>query len=439
MQEPFFKTMSRTRYIRVSMTIPEKVALDGSVSEFDNKEFPYPVVCSIQFNTLEADAFPTKIVKQQNTPIPKTPPKIGDPLGKIVRIPPPSQWDPSGKIRWDPIGMRVGSHSHPTGKIPRDPTLIPLGKFVGIPLGPIWNPARTYWWVNPKQYIVTLVQCHGQEDIKVMAREDIKVMANEDTNIMVKEDINVIAKEDINVMAKEDLNVMAKEVINVIAKGDINVIAKEIQVQIRCTLFIAYPLISWTSTSAEWKRISSTNSLLPSIKNQIQRNLPPGNDWSSFTPTFDNEPKPFSGDKKMSAQSFHFSQETPPDSMFSDIQTLNKFQDESSRLFGQLEDFAAENGVSGNALKNVFKSILSIPNSALKKSLSPEQIKEDLDNLVTAASSELDKVGNTFLQLKLVINTGNGVTNSYMELTLPQFYSFLHEMEKAKASLEYLS
>ncbi|WAR26448.1 hypothetical protein MAR_012152 [Mya arenaria] len=51
---------------------------------------------------------------------------------------------------------------------------------------------------------------------------------------------------------------------------------------------------------------------------------------------------------------------------------------------------------------------------ALKKSLSPEQIKEDLDNLVTAASSELDKVGNTFLQLKLVINTGNGVTNSYM-------------------------
>ena len=33
---------------------------------------------------------------------------------------------------------------------------------------------------------------------------------------------------------------------------------------------------------------------------------------------------------------------------------------------------------------------------------------------VTAASSELDKVGNTFLQLKLVINTGNGTKNSYM-------------------------
>jgi len=30
---------------------------------------------------------------------------------------------------------------------------------------------------------------------------------------------------------------------------------------------------------------------------------------------------------------------------------------------GQLEDFAAENGVGAGPLKNVFKSLLSIPNS----------------------------------------------------------------------------
>ncbi|KAL3851798.1 hypothetical protein ACJMK2_015506 [Sinanodonta woodiana] len=202
----------------------------------------------------------------------------------------------------------------------------------------------------------------------------------------------------------------------------------------------------------------------------------------------------------MAAKVFHFSKETPPDSMFSDIQALNKFKDEqflqllefvfsfltesskSTRLMSQLEDFAANHGVAVGPLKNVFKSLLAIPNSALKKSLGPSQVKEDFLNLglseekselfaqqwkinfltlsrsaisqmlmvnqlvdmewkfgVTAASSELDKVGNTFLQLKLVINTGNGTSNIYMELTLPQFYSFLHEMEKAKASLEYLS
>ncbi|ESO89994.1 hypothetical protein LOTGIDRAFT_164694 [Lottia gigantea] len=201
----------------------------------------------------------------------------------------------------------------------------------------------------------------------------------------------------------------------------------------------------------------------------------------------------------MAAQ-FNFSKETPPDSMFSDIQTLNKFHDDqfsqlvefvflflieptkSERLVNQLEEFASENGVGPGPLKNVFKSLLVIPNSALKKSLSPTHVQEDLVNLglseekantfieqwktnlallsrsalgqtlmvnqlvdmewkfgVTASSSELDKVGNTFLQLKMVINTGNGTKNTYMELSLPQFYSFLHEMEKARASLEYLS
>ncbi|CAG5115910.1 unnamed protein product [Candidula unifasciata] len=199
------------------------------------------------------------------------------------------------------------------------------------------------------------------------------------------------------------------------------------------------------------------------------------------------------------ASTFHFTKETPPDSMFSDFQALNKFKKElfdqlvqiafqfllepskSVRLMTQLEEFAEENGVVIGALRNVFKSLVSLPNSALKKSLSAAQLQEDLQTLglsedksqalvsqyeanlaalsrgalgqtlmvnqlvdiewkfgVTASSSELDKVGNTFLQLKLVINTGNGTKNVFLELTLPQFYSFLHEMEKAKASLEYL-
>ncbi|XP_059140844.1 COMM domain-containing protein 7-like [Physella acuta] len=199
------------------------------------------------------------------------------------------------------------------------------------------------------------------------------------------------------------------------------------------------------------------------------------------------------------AATFNFTKETPPDSMFSDFQALNKFQNEpfnqlvqfafqfllepskSARLMSQLEEFAQENSISVGPLRNVFKSLVSLPNSALKKSLSSGQLQEDLQTLglsvekakevashfeanlvalsrgalgqtllvnqlvdiewkfgVTASSSELDKVGNTFLQLKLVINTGNGTKNVFLELTLPQFYSFLHEMEKAKASLEYL-
>ncbi|XP_033113796.1 COMM domain-containing protein 7-like [Anneissia japonica] len=203
---------------------------------------------------------------------------------------------------------------------------------------------------------------------------------------------------------------------------------------------------------------------------------------------------------RIMATSFHFSAETPPDSMFSDIQTFNKFGDEqfsqlisivfafllepskSSRFLGQLEEFAEEQGVNATGLKNVIKSILTIPYSAVKRNMTSAQLQEDLLHLglsedksayfskqwhhnivglsktavgqtlmvnqlvdmdwkfgVTAASSELKKVGNTFLQLKLVVNKGNKTENVYMELTVPQFYSFLHEMERAKASLEYFS
>ena len=58
---------------------------------------------------------------------------------------------------------------------------------------------------------------------------------------------------------------------------------------------------------------------------------------------------------------------------------------------------------------------------------------------VTAATSEKNVMGQSFLQLKLVLDKGNKQTESVnMELTLPQFYSFLHEMEKARSSFELL-
>ncbi|CAE1226618.1 COMMD7 [Acanthosepion pharaonis] len=184
-----------------------------------------------------------------------------------------------------------------------------------------------------------------------------------------------------------------------------------------------------------------------------------------------------------------------------DMQTVEKFDSEqfnqlvqmifsfladpskSSQLFNQLETFAEDNNVSLPGLKNVFKSLLTIPNNALKKGSTAATFHEELRSLglseekadyfteqwkknmatlssmalgqtlmvnrlvdvdwkfgVTLASSEITKVGNTFVQLKLVLSNGTGeLKNSYMELSLQQFYSFLHEMERVKASLEILS
>ncbi|XP_041860658.1 COMM domain-containing protein 7 isoform X1 [Melanotaenia boesemani] len=196
----------------------------------------------------------------------------------------------------------------------------------------------------------------------------------------------------------------------------------------------------------------------------------------------------------------HFVKDGLPDSVSTDFQNLNKFNDqqffrlieilfqfllepkESERFMQQLTDFAGEHGMSAGPLKNLMKSVLLLPQGALKKNLTSEQIREDLVTLglneekaahfsqqwgehyavlsrlalgrtlmvnqlvdmewkfgVTVGTSEIQKAGNIFLQLKLVVRKGTSTENIYMELTLPQFYNFLHEMERAKASMEGFS
>ncbi|KAI1892839.1 hypothetical protein AGOR_G00137660 [Albula goreensis] len=196
----------------------------------------------------------------------------------------------------------------------------------------------------------------------------------------------------------------------------------------------------------------------------------------------------------------HFTKDTLPDSVSTDFQNLNKFSEqqflsltdilfhflvepkETDRFLQQLSEFAGENGMSAGPLRNLVKSVLLVPHGALKKGLNADQVKEDLITLglnedkalhfanqwkvhypvlsrlavgqtlmvnqlvdmewkfgVTVGTSELQKVGNIFLQLKLVVRKGNSTENVYMELTLPQFYNFLHEMERAKASMDCFS
>jgi hypothetical protein len=66
--------------------------------------------------------------------------------------------------------------------------------------------------------------------------------------------------------------------------------------------------------------------------------------------------------------------------------------------------------------------------------------------IVTASTDELSQLGSCFLQLKLVIDRGDKKENVLMgaltsfsfssmcviELSLPQFYQFLAEMQSAK-------
>uniref|UniRef100_A0A1A7YUM6 COMM domain containing 7 n=1 Tax=Iconisemion striatum TaxID=60296 RepID=A0A1A7YUM6_9TELE len=196
----------------------------------------------------------------------------------------------------------------------------------------------------------------------------------------------------------------------------------------------------------------------------------------------------------------HSIKDVLPDSVSSDFQILNKVNEqqfsrlteilfqfllepkEVERFMQQLLDFAGEHGMSAGPLRSLMRSVLLVPQGALKKNLTAEQMREDLITLglnedkatyfsqkwgehypalskqavgqtlkvnqlvdmewkfgVTVGTSEIQKAGSIFLQLKLVVRRGNSTQNVYMELTLPQFYHFLHEMERAKTNMDCFS
>ncbi|XP_032376149.1 COMM domain-containing protein 7 [Etheostoma spectabile] len=194
----------------------------------------------------------------------------------------------------------------------------------------------------------------------------------------------------------------------------------------------------------------------------------------------------------------HFTKDVLPDSVSTDFQNLNKLNEQQFlRLIKILFQFLLEPKETEGSCSSLVSLLgnmgecgplrsceerLLVPQGALKKNLTAEQIKEDLVTLglnedkaahfsqqwgehyaalsrlavgqtlmvnqlvdmewkfgVTVGTSEVQKVGNIFLQLKLVVRKGNSTENVYMELTLPQFYNFLHEMERAKASMECFS
>ncbi|KAG6795917.1 COMM domain-containing protein 7 [Apis mellifera caucasica] len=57
---------------------------------------------------------------------------------------------------------------------------------------------------------------------------------------------------------------------------------------------------------------------------------------------------------------------------------------------------------------------------------------------VTAASNESDNMGKSFLHLKLSLEENGKAKNVFIEMTISEFYKFVHDLEKAKCNLDLL-
>ncbi len=84
----------------------------------------------------------------------------------------------------------------------------------------------------------------------------------------------------------------------------------------------------------------------------------------------------------------------------------------------------------GNMWKQTFSSLASTVKSKVLKVNQLVDVQWKFG--VTAASDSLRTVNTCFLQLKFVIQKGNKTEDVLMEMTLPQFYKFLQNMEAAQ-------
>uniref|UniRef100_A0A3Q2PMR5 COMM domain containing 7 n=1 Tax=Fundulus heteroclitus TaxID=8078 RepID=A0A3Q2PMR5_FUNHE len=142
----------------------------------------------------------------------------------------------------------------------------------------------------------------------------------------------------------------------------------------------------------------------------------------------------------------HFAKDVLPDSVSADFQKLNKFNEqqyrrlieilfqflldpkETDRFMRQLTEFAGEHGISAGPLRNLMKSVLLVPQGGRIKHFSTSCLCVDSSltwmTPVTVGSSA---------DFRGFRDESNEVQSC---LTLAQFYNFLHEMERAKASME---
>ncbi|XP_011815205.1 PREDICTED: COMM domain-containing protein 7 isoform X5 [Colobus angolensis palliatus] len=96
---------------------------------------------------------------------------------------------------------------------------------------------------------------------------------------------------------------------------------------------------------------------------------------------------------------------------------------EVERFLAQLSEFATTNRISLGSLRSIVKSLLLVPNGALKKSLTAKQVQADF---ITLGLSE-EKATYFSEKLKLVVKKGNQTENVYIgesELPLEPLHLF---------------
>jgi COMM domain containing 7 len=110
-----------------------------------------------------------------------------------------------------------------------------------------------------------------------------------------------------------------------------------------------------------------------------------------------------------------------------------------------VEEYCVSNGIasqlSGVISNRWTERRREITSSLIGRIISANKLVDmDWSFGVTVASSDMDQVGKTYIQLKLTTEEGNYARQvHFVELSVDQFYQFLGALESCKKYLVYLS
>ncbi|XP_042856452.1 COMM domain-containing protein 7-like [Penaeus japonicus] len=104
--------------------------------------------------------------------------------------------------------------------------------------------------------------------------------------------------------------------------------------------------------------------------------------------------------------------------------------------------------LASSGLRKEIVTLITSQSEHMRKLISSRILQNPREHLidlqwkfgVVAGSSSEGEAGRTFVQVKIVSKSPSGGAKArHVEMSLKKFYDFLHQLEKAKATLEYMN
>eukprot|EP00123_Amoebidium_parasiticum_P010691 comp20252_c0_seq1/m.25332 comp20252_c0_seq1/g.25332 ORF comp20252_c0_seq1/g.25332 comp20252_c0_seq1/m.25332 type:complete len:203 (-) comp20252_c0_seq1:4-612(-) len=122
------------------------------------------------------------------------------------------------------------------------------------------------------------------------------------------------------------------------------------------------------------------------------------------------------------------------------LRTAAQKGEEGKDLGADLHTLGLTEARAEAVVKQYTQHVHTISSAVIARALQGDQLRDiDWKLGIVAGTSEQHTDGNVFVQMRLAIERAGRVEHVLVELNLKQFYSLMHELERAKSTLEAMA